>query len=190
MKKVVLQPAGLSLLVKARVQGYTRKDGTFVSEHDDGRAASQANDPKKVAAAGHALRQGIADARKKHEASLAKEGQTVVHKDGTKAKVLKQKHGLQEKDYLVESAKGKHVWGHHEATAHHDEGDKKEGKAPAKKVALKKAKKYHEPGTDLHHPGHNRTGMVSGRDGDHYTVRTTQGKEKWHHDEVEKVRSN
>lgn len=45
----------------------------------------------------------------------------------------------------------------------------------------------HQRGDSVHHPGHNRTGVILGVDGDSYHVRTVKGKERWHHKDVEKV---
>lgn len=45
-RKVLLVLAGQSDLIKSQIASYTRKDGTFVSQHQDSRSASPAQKPK------------------------------------------------------------------------------------------------------------------------------------------------
>lgn len=44
-KKIMFVQSGQSALLKAHVAAYTRKDGTLVSEHEDGRQASLQAEP-------------------------------------------------------------------------------------------------------------------------------------------------
>lgn len=118
--KSVAELEEAAVMAKSRVGSYTRKDGTFVKEHDDGKAARPKADayghPNVV---GHADKLQGGDAKKAHGFHFAgkefsasgKEGKS-FH-DGTPVRHFRELTGTGNDD-------GEHVWMDHSGRVHAD----------------------------------------------------------------------
>ncbi|MEN6642472.1 MAG: hypothetical protein ABFE08_08510, partial [Armatimonadia bacterium] len=184
--------ADLESLVKSLVPAYTRKDGTLVKEHDNGKQASAERPAFKK---GHRVK-----IKPEFQDKGDDEFDWHVVGDEEKGRVDISPHGTGMSippKYTVQS----HMIEHH--PDQRDEEAKKpspykgeeNGPSPEAQKLFDAAKakkapkpKMHKVGDSVHHAGHNKTGMIMKVDGDKYHVMHTGGKDVWDHKDVSKVR--
>lgn len=191
LAKAVSGLEACAALAKSHVEGYTRKDGTFVKEHDDKREAA-----KKPFGADHDGPQFKGE----HAFPIA---HPAGHQPGDKVffphPKKPGKNGLgvykgQKDGKSVIEHEGKH----HEVE--HDQVKKPRGLpgnaqkqllASKAKEAPKAAPKADEDsvmtGDSVHHAGHNKTGRVTAIQGDTVHVVHSGGHDRWHRNDVTKV---
>lgn len=192
----------LEHLVKSMVSGYTRLDGTYVKEHDSGR-----NFHSELADMKHGMTATVGNKKFKGE-------RMDVTRKGDKFHIKPHSTAFPAKRNLSHEEAGSYLQKLHkdDGLVQLDTKHPKETTKPAptkgdnaieeagKKVsrgivdAVKKQKaakpKVAAIGDSVHHPGHNKTGIITKVDGDKYHVLHSGGKDVWDHKDVSKVRED